>query len=354
MLGRFAWARHHAARPGATLLDNRAMNTSAVRWGLIGPGAIAQHFAQAAAAMDTTALVAVHGRDAARCQAFVQQHAPQACVHSGLHALLADPHIDMVYIATPHSAHAQAVRQALLAGKGVLCEKPLAPTATQAQALIALAQERGVFLMEALWSRFLPSWQQARTWLEAGAIGAPQAMQSSFCFDVPFDAHSRLFSPALAGGALLDIGVYNLSASQWLMQREPLAFHVDAVLASTGVEQRVAATLDYGHGLTSQFVCAFDGVADNRLRVFGPRGHIELGHNFWQATEATLVRPGQAVLHVPYPFRINGFEYQIEHAQQCWRAGAVQSPVMPHQDSLAVVTLIDAMRQRLGVRYPFE
>lgn len=330
------------------------MDNSTVRWGLIGPGAIAQQFAQAAAALDTTVLVAVHGRDAARCQAFVQQHAPHASVHSELHALLVDPQIDMVYIATPHSAHADAVRQALLAGKGVLCEKPLAPTAAQARSLITLAQERGVFLMEALWSRFLPSWQQARAWLAADLIGAPQAMQSSFCFDVAFDTHSRLFNPALAGGALLDIGVYNLSASQWLMQREPLAFHVDGVLASTGVEQRVAVTLDYGGGLVSQFVCAFDGVADNCLRVFGARGHIELGHNFWQATEATLVRPEQAPLHVPCPFRINGFEYQIEHAQQCWRAGAVQSPVIPHQDSLAVVTLIDAMRQRLGVRYPFE
>jgi predicted dehydrogenase len=330
------------------------MNTSSVRWGLIGPGAIAQQFAKAVAAMDSAALVAVHGRDVARSQAFAARHAPQARVHSELHALLADPQVDMVYIATPHSAHADAVQLALLAGKGVLCEKPLVPTAAQARSLIALAQARGVFLMEALWSRCLPSWQQARAWLAADAIGAPQAVQSSFCFNVPFDAHSRLFDPALAGGALLDIGVYNLSASQWLIQREPLAFHVQGVKASTGVEQRVAATLDYGDGVIAQFVCAFDGVADNRLRVFGPRGHIELGPGFWQATEATLVRPGQPAQHVPCPFRINGFEYQIEHAQQCWREGAVQSPLVPHQDSLAVLTLIDAMRQRLGVRYPFE
>jgi predicted dehydrogenase len=330
------------------------MDSNTVRWGLVGPGAIAWRFAEAVRALPTSTITAVHGRNVARAAEFAQQAAPQARLHAELSALLADPQVDMVYIATPHSAHAEAVRQALLAGKGVLCEKPLAATAAQAQALVELARERGVFLMEALWSRFLPSWQQARQWLQEGAIGRPHALQSSFCFPAPFDAHSRLFDPALAGGALLDIGIYNLSAAQWLFGREPVSFDVSGVTAPSGVELRVNATLDYGDGLVSQWICAFDSAAQNTLQLVGERGCIGLGRHFWESTEATLEQAGQPPLRRALPFRVNGFEYQIEHAQQRWREGALQSELIPHADTLAVLTLIDQMRQRLGLRFPFE
>jgi predicted dehydrogenase len=334
------------------------------QWALLGPGRIARRFAQAVQALPHTRLHSVWGRDAARAQAFATawaregQAAPQ--VQPDLATLLADTAIDAVYIATPHALHGGLIRQCLWAGKPVLCEKPLVPTLAEAQSLTRLAQERSVFLMEALWTRFLPVYDQVQSWLATGAIGSVRALQSSFCFSVPFDARSRLFDPALAGGTLLDIGIYNLAMTRWVLQAtlghcpEPVGLQLDGTLAPTGVDQRVAGTLHFPGGVLAQFVCAFDCAADNALRIFGERGHILVPQRFWEATQAVLVREGQAPQAVEAPFRINGFEGEIEEAMRCVRAGLAQSPRMPHEETLALVAWIDRMRQQLGVRYPFE
>ena len=331
-------------------------------WAIVGPGRIAHRFAAALGGLPDTALVGVHGRDEQRALAFARQWArpggPAARVAPDLATLLAQPEVDAVYIATPHSLHGSAVQACLLAGKPVLCEKPLVPSLAQAQALVALAQERQVFLMEAMWTRFLPVYDQVGDWLREQAIGPLRGLQSSFCFATPFDATSRLFDPALAGGALLDIGIYNLSMTRWVLQQAlgecpPLqGLQAQGRLAPTGVDQRVAATLDFGQGLVSQFVCGFDGAADNGLRIFGERGHIEVPQHFWQATQALLHRDGEAPLSVEAPLAINGFEGEITEAMRCIRAGAVQSPLMPHRETLATMGWLDRLRQAVGVRYP--
>ena len=331
-------------------------------WAIVGPGRIAHRFAAALAGLPATALVGVHGRDEQHALAFARQWArpggPAARVAPDLATLLAQPDVDAVYIATPHSLHGSAVQACLLAGKPVLCEKPLVPSLAQAQALVALAQERQVFLMEAMWTRFLPVYDQVGDWLREQAIGPLRGLQSSFCLATPFDATSRLFDPALAGGALLDIGIYNLSMTRWVLQQAlgecpPLqGLHAQGRLAPTGVDQRVAATLDFGQGLVSQFVCGFDGTADNGLRIFGERGHIEVPQQFWQATQALLHRDGEAPLSVEAPLAINGFEGEITEAMRCIRAGAVQSPLMPHRETLATMGWLDRLRQAVGVRYP--
>ena len=334
-------------------------------WALIGPGRIAGRFAEAVQALPGCRLHAVQGRDPARAQAFAARWSrpdrPPVRAHAALEALLADPEVDGVYIATPHAFHGAAVRAALRAGKPVLCEKSLVPTRAEAEALVALARERGLFLMEAVWTRFLPLYAQLGRWLAEGAIGPLCAIQSSFCFPADYDPTGRLFDPAQAGGALLDIGIYNLSVTRWLLQQalgacpEPIALHVDGVLAPSGVDQRVAAMLQFPGGISSQFVCALDCAADNGLRVLGERGVISLPRDFWRATEASLQLHGSAtVQRLEAPLRINGFEGEIEEAMRCIRAGLVESPLMPHAESLATLGWLDEMRRRLGVRYPFE
>lgn len=332
-----------------------------IAWGLIGPGRIAHRFAEAAQGSPNTRLVAVTGGREGSASAFAAQWSREGKtvrVHANLHDLLADPDVQALYIATPHTAHGDAVRAALLAGKPVLCEKPLAPTGAEAQALMELAREQGVFLMEAVWTRFLPAWQQTVAWVAAGRIGAVQSIQSSFCFVTPFDAQARHFNPALAGGSLLDIGIYNLSMTQWVLaaQGAPAleSFDMHGTLAPTGVDQRVNATLHFAGGITSQFVCAFDTQADNTMCIYGSQCHIVVHAGFWQTTGTTLCRHGEADQTVDAPFRINGFEYEIEEACRCIRAGKLQSDVIPHADTMATLKLIDAMRGRLGVRYPFE
>jgi len=333
-------------------------------WGLIGPGMIARRFADAVAQMPGAGLRAVLGRDAMRAANFAANctniDGSHPVVASSCDDLLADPLIDGIYIATPHAQHGDWVRQCLDAGKPVLCEKPLVPNLTQGQALVDLARERQVFLMEAVWTRFLPIYAVVAQWLRDQSIGELHGMQSSFCFPAPFQPAGRLYNPALAGGALLDIGIYNLSITRWVMQTalgacpEPRSIHATGVLAPTGVDQRVTATLHFPGGLSSQFICGLDGSAENALTIFGERGVIKLPTDFWQATTARLQQTGEPALEIQAPFRVNGFEDEIEEAQSCIRAGLIESPRMTHADTLATLGWMDEIRRQVGVRYPFE
>ena len=334
------------------------------RWAVIGPGRIANRFAEALQGVPGAELVAVLGRDAARSLAFAERWKPGEDrlprVAAGAADLLGSTDVDAVYIATPHAQHGEWIERCLQAGMPVLCEKPLVPNLVQGEALVALARERQVFLMEAVWTRFLPIYAVVQRWLAEQAIGKICGMQSSFCFVSPYEPDGRVFNPALAGGALLDIGIYNLTVTRWVLQAAlgacPEARSISALgqLAPTGVDQRVAATLDFGQGLNSQFICAVDTCADNAFRIFGERGTITLPSDFWQATEAVLQRPGEALEHVQAAHLVNGFEGEIVHAQACIRAGLIESAVIPHAETLATLAWMDEIRAQLGVRYPFE
>jgi predicted dehydrogenase len=327
-------------------------------WAVVGPGSIAPRFAHALRGIDGARLAAVVGRDAGRAAAFAaawQDAAAPACVSTDLDAVLARPDVHAVYVATPHPVHAEAVRASLAARKPVLCEKPLTVNAALARELIERAQEQHTFLMEAVWTRFLPIQATLRQWLAGGAIGAVRAMQSSFCLDLPPRPGDRRYSAALGGGTLLDIGLYNITQSHLALPGVPVqGFDIRAVLNDEGVDVQSAVTLDFGLGRCSQFHCGLFGPGENRFRIDGENGHIVIHAGFWEATAATLHRSGQAPQTATQPFRINGFEYEIEAAMRCIRAGQIESPAMPHAQTLAVLELIDAMRARIGVRYPFE
>jgi predicted dehydrogenase len=333
-------------------------------WGVIGPGRIAQRFAAAVSGIPGARLRAVLGRDATRAADFAanctNDDGSHPWVARNCEELLSDPRLDGIYIATPHAQHGEWVRPCLEAGKPVLCEKPLVPNLAQARALVRLARERNVFLMEAMWTRFLPAYAIVAQWLRDEAIGELRAIHSSFCFHAPFEPTGRLYNPVLAGGALLDIGIYNLAVTRWVLQTalgacpEPLAIEATGVLAPTGVDQRVTAKLHFRGGLNSEFSCGLDGNAENALTISGEGGLIKLPTCFWQATEARLHQAGEPEQTLPAPFRVNGFEYEIEEAQRCIRAGLVESPRMTHEDTLATLQWMDEIRRQVGVRYPFE
>lgn len=327
-------------------------------WAVVGPGNIARRFAAALRGIEGTRLAAVVGRDAARASAFAaawQDAAAPAFVGSDLAAVLERPDVHAVYVATPHPFHAGPVRASLAAGMPVLCEKPMTVNAAGTRELVELAQRQRVFLMEAVWTRFLPIYASVQKWLQAGEIGAVRAMQSSFCLNRPFTPGDRRYTAALGGGTLLDIGIYNITVSRMALPGVPVqGFDIRGVLGGEAVDVQTAVTLDFGDGRWSQFTCGFFGNGDNRFSILGERGHIVIQGGFWEATAATLHCDGQAPKQASQAFRVNGFEYEIEEAMRCIRAGLIESPVLPHTESLAVVELIDAMRARIGVRYPFE
>jgi predicted dehydrogenase len=333
-------------------------------WAIVGPGAIAHRFAEAVHRSEGMHLELVQGRSLARATAFAQawtrDDVAQIRATESLEEVLADERVDGVYIATPHAFHADTIRACLLAKKPVLCEKPMVTDAREAEALVTLARARNTFLMEAVWTRFLPLYDQIAQWLRDNEIGAIRSMQSSFCFAAPFDPTSRLFDPAQAGGALLDIGIYNLTVTRIALLAAfgacPAVEQIDAhaTLAPTGVDQRLHATLHFENGVASQFVCAVDSDAENVFRIYGERGVIEITSRFWQATRATRTRTHEAPIAIDRAFRINGFEYEIEAAVRAIREGRIECEQMPHQETIATLHWMDRIREQIGVRYPWE
>ena len=335
-------------------------------WGLIGPGKIAHQFADAVHRLHGSQLGLVYGRDRAKAEAFATQWRrddAQPRATADLQVFLDDASLDGVYIATPHAQHAEFIAACLRAGKPVLCEKPLVAHLAEGQRMVALAREKNIFLMEAVWTRFLPIYLTVRAWLQAGedlGIGPLRGIQSAFCFPATYDADSRLYNPALAGGSLLDLGIYNLTMTQWVLQQalgdcpEPTRIQASGRLAPTGVDHHVSALLSFPGGIDAQFICGFDSSADNGLRIFGERGVIHVAQSFHSGVEASLQRHGEALQTVHAPLRFNGFEGQIEEAQACIRAGRIESPAASHADSLATLRWMDDIRRQVGVRYPFE
>jgi predicted dehydrogenase len=331
-------------------------NDQTFRWGVIGPGGIANRFAGALAAVPGARLAAVFARDAAKGRAYAEQWragGEPARVTADLADLLADPSVDAVYIATPHSHHGEYVRAALLAGKPVLCEKPLVTSQEEGQALVDLAKEKRVFLMEALWTRFLPAYDLAGRWLREGAIGELRAMQSSFCFASTYDPQHRNWNPALAGGSLWDIGIYNLAVTRWVLQQmndgacpEPVAIDVQAKLAPTGVDAAVTVTLHFPDGITSQFRCGFDAASVNAFEVLGSKAGLRFPMDFWQAEAVEVVTRKAPAQRTEAPHVLNGFEGEIAEAQACIRAGLLESPRMPHAETLALLGWMDAIRAK--------
>ena len=323
-----------------------------IHWGIVGPGNIARKFARDLRVAEGGRLHAIAGRDLARARAFAGEFGAELFFDDA-RALAANPTVDMVYIASPHNAHFATAKMLLQAGKPVLCEKPMTVNARQARDLIALSRSNGVFLMEAMWTRFLPVYARVREWLDAGRIGRPQVVSSAFCIQAPRDPANRFFNPALAGGGLLDVGVYNLAISQLVMGRKPDQVVATARLAETGVDELLAASLHYPSGGLAQFVCGLGAEFDNSLVIGGDTGFIRLPSRFLHGKEAVLEVSGKIETVRP-THRGEGFEYQIEEAMRCVRAGEIESPMLPHADTLATLETMDEIRRQIGLRYPEE
>lgn len=325
-----------------------------VNWGILGPGRIAHRFAAGLGDAAGARLAAVGSRAADRAAAFAARYgAPRA--YGSYAELAADPQVDAIYVATPHPQHAAACRLCLEAGKPVLCEKPLAVNAGEARAVAACARDRGVLLMEGMWTRFLPATAALRGLLQAGEIGAPALLQADFGFAAAVDPASRLFAPELAGGALLDIGVYCVALASMVLGN-PATVAASAHLGATGVDERTALALGYRSGAVAALACGITVQTPQAAAISGSAGWVGIGAPFWRSELLTVHGGGAggAAEERRYPMRGNGFNYEAEHFMELLRAGAGDSPVMPLAESIAISETLDAARSRIGLRYPFE
>jgi len=328
------------------------MTDKKFKWGILGPGRIAHEFAKGLQVIDDASLYAVASSKMERAQEFANQYGG-AKLYNSYKALVNDPEVDGVYIATPHRFHFENTILCLNAGKPVLCEKPLTVNAGETRKLIETAQKNKVFLMEALWSRFLPIYSVIRQWLDDKTIGDISLMVGTFGFNAPKEKDDRWQNPELAGGTLLDMGIYPIAISQWVMGTQPKSFVAMAHIGSTGVDELTTFSLQYENGTISQSHSSFLSNHVNDFLIYGSKGMIRIQPAFWASTQATLTVNDQEST-VSRPLRAGGFEYQTEEALRCIRAGLLESPGMSHADTLANMELMDGIRAQIGLKYPFE
>jgi predicted dehydrogenase len=321
-------------------------------WAILGLGNIAHKFAIDLALVPQARLHAVASRSLNKAQDFAATHAVPHAVGS-YEELLAVPDIDAVYIATPHSEHYAHTLLCLRAGLPVLCEKAFAQNARQAQDMVQVAQQQGVFLMEAFWTRFFPAIKQALDLVQSGAIGEVKHLSADFGFITEFKPESRLFNPALAGGSLLDIGVYPLFISQ-LFLGVPATIRAVATPALTGVDQNCAMALGYASGATASLFSTIAATTNNYCVLYGTKGQLHLTGRFHAPSGIEIHRPDQAVEIIPYPKIGLGYQYEAAHVQECLAQGLAESPLLPLAFSLDLMRTLDAVRAEIGLRYPGE
>ncbi|MCT4352963.1 Gfo/Idh/MocA family oxidoreductase [Streptomyces sp. Je 1-79] len=323
-----------------------------VRWGVLATGGIAERFATDLGTMPDAEVVAVASRAEASAKAFADRFGiPKA--YGDWASLVADPDVDVVYVATPHHAHRAAAGLALEAGKAVLCEKAFTLNAAEAEELVALSRERGLFLMEAMWMYCNPLIRRLRELVADGAIGEVRTVQADFGLAGPFAAGHRLLDPAVGGGALLDLGVYPVSFAQLLLG-EPVSVQAHALLSPEGVDLNTGMLLGWDSGASALLSCSL--VADTPLTasVTGSLGRIEIPRGFFFSDRFTLLRDGRE----PEEF-VNGddphsLRHEAAEVMRCLRAGETESALVPLEGTLAVMRTLDAVRDRIGVRYPSE
>jgi dihydrodiol dehydrogenase / D-xylose 1-dehydrogenase (NADP) len=326
---------------------------SIIRWGILGPGNIAKKFATGLAAVPDARLVAVGSRDAGRAKAFAHEFAAEK-YYGSYEELVADAEVDVVYVASPHSGHCEHTLLCLNAGKAVLCEKPFAINEREALRMVECARANNLFLMEAIWMRFMPVQTQVRKWIQQGTIGEPRMVQADLGFRAPFQPESRLLNPSLGGGSLLDVGIYPLAFTSMVFGEEPQAVTGYADMGQTGVDEQAVMTLGYTRGRLAQLACGVRTRTSQAAWIYGTEGMIHLPEPFWHGTRAVL-HPGEKTEVVfDHPHRANGYEYEAEEVGRCLRVGLKESPLMKLEETLWLARTMDQLRTQWGLRYPME
>ncbi|QJE00284.1 Gfo/Idh/MocA family oxidoreductase [Massilia forsythiae] len=321
--------------------------TASVRWGILGTGRIARDFANALKDVPDAVLAGVGSRSLDSARSFTDEFGGAA--YGSYEALVAAGDIDLVYVGTPHPAHAGNVRLALEAGKGVLCEKPFTLNRREAEPLVALARDKKLFLMEAMWTRFMPALAEVRRIVASGEIGAVSQLSADFGFTSDAGPEHRLFDPALGGGALLDIGIYPLSIAAALLGPVESVL-AQAAIGPTGVDEQTTFLLRHRGGGLSTCACSLRARTPGELTLSGALGHVRMNGMFHRARNVTVTTAAGART-VETPYLGNGYVHEVIEAQRCWREGLVESPGMPHDETLALMGVMDAIRRQVGVQY---
>lgn len=324
-----------------------------IKWGILGTGSIANTFATALISMEDCILAGVASRNDIRAKKFAESFKIGKS-YASYEDLAKDPDIDVIYIAGPHTEHKSMAKLCIMNNKAVLCEKPFAINSKDTEELISLAREHNVFLMEAMWTKFLPTSLRVKQWIKEGRIGNLLHIKATFGFLSDYDPNGRLYNPTLGGGALLDVGVYPISYTTFLLDRRPDRIISSAVIGKTGVDEQNAIVFYYNDGILADLSSSISCVTGNDALIVGDKGIIKVDR-FWMADSARLYDNNYECLdEYNEPFRTNGYEYEAAEVNRCLREGLKISPLNPLTDTLSNMKLMDEIREQWGLFYPGE
>lgn len=323
------------------------MGPVTLRWGIVGPGRIASKVVADFPHVPGAEVVAVASRDAERARKFAVEHGI-ARAHGSYRAIVEDEAVDVLYIATPHPQHRAVALAALRAGKAVLVEKAFTVTPAATREIVAVAQERGVFAMEAMWTRFQPAIVRLRELVADGAIGDVQSVQADLGAQHPTDPADRFYNPAVGGGALFDVGVYPISFAQMVLGN-PDTVTTHGVLADTGVDVEEAVLLGWAGGRSASLLASLRCATPGAARVIGTGGWIDVPPRFHHPSRIVLYRGGREPETIEAPAAGTGYSHELREVTDLVAAGATESAVLPLADTVAVQDVMDQVARQLGM-----
>ena len=320
-------------------------------WGILGPGGIAQAFAKDLTFIEGHTIGAVGSRSIANAQSFAKTFGGTA--YGSYEELVADSDIDAIYVATPHPAHHDNVILALNAGKPVLCEKPFAVNAQQAQAMVDAAAKNKVALMEAMWARFLPHYAKVREIVASGVLGPILSIHADHGQRLADQGIARLVDPQLAGGALLDLGIYPISFAHMILGN-PSSITSTAVMTDRGVDAQTSMIFSYDNGAQAVLTTTMIEQTPCRAVVAGLHGWLEIDRTFYNPASMRVILNDGSVTEYPNAYVGHGLREQAESFKQIVQSGAVESKDLTWKDTVDIMKSMDTVRSQIGLKYPFE
>lgn len=327
------------------------MTDKIFRIGIIGAGWIAEKMAEATSPLEDICVYAIASRSLEKAKAFAERwDIPKA--YGSYEELVADEEIDLVYIATPHSHHYPHAMLALEYGKPVLVEKAFTANAQEAERLIKTAQEKDLFITEAIWTRYMPLSHKIKEIMESGIIGEPKTLTATLCYRL--DHQERMLRPDLCGGALLDLGVYTLNFARMYFGTDIIRTVSNCHLGPTGVDLLESVSLSFADGKMANLQSGALCLNDRQGIISGTEGYIRVD-NINCPEKVDVYRNYELVeSYAKDENMVNGYEYQVIEARRCIESGLTESPMMPHHETISIMHQMDALRKEWGVTYPMD
>ena len=322
--------------------------------GIIGAGWIADKMAYTIAGLPKEEGITTYGiasRDLGKAQAFARKYSVPVA-YGSYRELVEDPNVDLVYIATPHSHHYDHTKLALEGGKAVLCEKAFMANGAEAREILDLAHSRGLFITEAIWTRYMPLSHKVKELIDSGEIGEPRLIRASLCYQM--DNKERILRPDLCGGALLDLGVYCINFARMFFGGDIASVESSCVKFPGGMDKYDSMELFYADGKVAHLTTAAACLCNREGIICGNEGYIVVENISCPERVRVFHDYKQTAEYLPPAGQVTGYEYQVMASRDAMRDGLLESEYMPHQETIAIMDMMDSLRAEWGVKYPMD